>query len=129
MDDMDLQWQTQQLAQHLQEAFPDMNWDANYEFGGDQQLNMPEATDVMQQLGTSILCNRCCKTHRTPALLLKWTHSGRRTLGRESAEALQRLSEWRVYSKKRTRTNRRSTELTPRALRAIGRLLVISSTS
>ena len=46
MDDMDLQWETQQLAQHLQEAFPDMNWDSSYEFGGDQQLNMPQATDV-----------------------------------------------------------------------------------
>ena len=79
--------------QHLQEAFPDMNWDANYKFGGDQQLNMPEATDVMQQLETSILCNRCCKTHRTQRSAEVDPQRVEELLGRESAEALQRLSE------------------------------------
>ena len=75
MDDMDLQWQTQQLAQHLQEAFPDMNWDANYEFGGDQQLNMPEATDVMQQLGDLDSLQQMLQNVRTPAPLPRSTRS------------------------------------------------------
>ena len=94
MDDMDLQWQTQQLAQHLQEAFPDMNWDANYEFGGDQQLNMPEATDVMQQLGDLDSLQQMLQNASNPSALAEVDPQRvEELLGRESAEALQRLSE------------------------------------
>ena len=123
MDDMDLQWQTQQLAQHLQEAFPDMNWDANYEFGGDQQLNMPEATDVMQQLGDLDSLQQMLQNASNPSALAEVDPQRvEELLGRESAEALQRLSEMaRLLEENGLAQNTEGRlELTPRALRAIG---------
>ena len=123
MDDMDLQWQTQQLAQHLQEAFPDMNWDANYEFGGDQQLNMPEATDVMQQLGDLDSLQQMLQNASNPSALAEVDPQRvEELLGRESAEALQRMSEMaRLLEENGLAQNTEGRlELTPRALRAIG---------
>ena len=123
MDDMDLQWQTQQLAQHLQEAFPDMNWDANYEFGGDQQLSMPEATDVMQQLGDLDSLQQMLQNASNPSALAEVDPQRvEELLGRESAEALQRLSEMaRLLEENGLAQNTEGRlELTPRALRAIG---------
>ena len=109
MDDMDLQWQTQQLAQHLQEAFPDMNWDANYEFGGDQQLNMPEATDVMQQLGDLDSLQQMLQNAPNPSALAEVDPQRvEELLGRESAEALQRMSEMaRLLGRERSRAKHR----------------------
>jgi len=123
MDDMDLQWQTQQLAQHLQEAFPDMNWDNSYEFGGEEQLNMPQATDVMQQLGDLDSLQEMLQNASNPGALAEVDPERvEELLGRESAEALQRLSEMaRMLEENGLAENKEGRlELTPRALRAIG---------
>ena len=123
MDDMDLQWQTQQLAQHLQEAFPDMNWDSGYQFGGDEQLSMPQATDVMQQLGDLDSLQQMLQNAANPGALAEVDPERvEQLLGRESAEALQRLSEMaRMLENSGLAENKEGRlELTPRALRAIG---------
>ena len=123
MDDMDLQWETQQLAQHLQEAFPDMNWDSSYQFGGDQQLNMPQATDVMQQLGDLDSLQQMLQNAANPAALAEVDPQRvEELLGAESAEAIQRLSEMaRMLEESGLAQNTEGRlELTPRALRAIG---------
>ena len=123
MDDMDLQWQTQQLAQHLQEAFPDMNWDGSYQFGGEEQLNMPQATDVMQQLGDLDSLQEMLQNASNPGALAEVDPERvEELLGRESAEALQRLSEMaRMLEENGLAENKEGRlELTPRALRAIG---------
>ena len=123
MDDMDLQWQTQQLAQHLQEAFPDMNWDRSYEFGGNEQLNMPEATDLMQQLGDLDALQQMLQNASNPSALAEVDPQRvEELLGNESAEALQRLSEMaRMLEENGLAENKEGRlELTPRALRAIG---------
>ena len=123
MDDMDLQWQTQQLAQHLQEAFPEMNWDGGYQFGGDEQLNMPQATDLMQQLGDLDSLQQLLQDASNPGALAEVDPERvEELLGRESAEALQRLSEMaRMLEENGLAENKEGRlELTPRALRAIG---------
>ncbi|HJM21536.1 MAG TPA: hypothetical protein QF409_06090 [Acidimicrobiales bacterium] len=123
MDDMDLQWQTQQLAQHLQEAFPDMNWDSGYQFEGDEQLSMPQATDVMQQLGDLDSLQQMLQNAANPGALAEVDPERvEELLGRESAEALQRLSEMaRMLEDSGLAENKEGRlELTPRALRAIG---------
>ena len=123
MDDMDLQWETQQLAQHLQEAFPDMNWDSSYQFGGDQQLNMPQATDVMQQLGDLDSLQQMLQNAANPGALAEVDPQRvEELLGAESAEAIQRLSEMaRMLEESGLAQNTEGRlELTPRALRAIG---------
>jgi uncharacterized protein with von Willebrand factor type A (vWA) domain len=123
MDDMDLQWQTQQLAQHLQEAFPDMNWDGGYQFGGEEQISMPQATDVMQQLGDLDSLQQMLQNASNPGALAEVDPQRvEELLGRESAEALQRLSEMaRMLEENGLAENKEGRlELTPRALRAIG---------
>jgi len=123
MDDMDLQWQTQQLAQHLQDAFPDMNWDSSYEFGGNEQLNMPQATDLMQQLGDLDALQQMLQNASNPSALAEVDPQRvEELLGNESAEALQRLSEMaRMLEENGLAENKEGRlELTPRALRAIG---------
>ena len=51
MEDMDLQWQMQQLGTNLQQMFPDMNWGRSYDFEGQDPLGFAQAMQTMQELG------------------------------------------------------------------------------
>ena len=51
MEDMDLRWQLDQLGSNLRQAFPDLPWERNYNFSGQDPLNFSEASELMQQLG------------------------------------------------------------------------------
>ena len=42
LEDMDLQWQMDQLTQNLQEAFPELGWEQSYEFSGDEPMAMQD---------------------------------------------------------------------------------------
>ncbi len=123
MDDMDLQWQAQQLAQNLQNAFPDMGWDRSYQFEGQDPLSMSQATDLMQQLGDLDSLQQMLQGATNPGALAEVDIDRvRELLGRESAEALERLSEMaRMLEEAGLAENKEGRlELTPRALRRIG---------
>ena len=123
MDDMDLQWQAQQLAQNLQDAFPDMGWDRSENFQGDDPMSMSQATDMMQQLGDLDSLQRMLQNATNPGALAEVDLDRvRELLGRESAEALERLSEMaRMLEEAGLAENKEGRlELTPRALRRIG---------
>ncbi len=123
MEDMDLQWQAQQLAQNLQNAFPDMGWDRSYQFGGDDPLSMSQATDLMQQLGDLDSLQQMLSNATNPAALAEVdAERVAELLGQESAEALQRLSEMaKMLEDNGLAENKEGRlELTPRALRRIG---------
>ncbi len=123
MEDMDLQWQAQQLAQNLQNAFPDMGWDRSEQFGGQDPLSMSEATDLMQQLGDMDSLQRMLQNATNPGALAEVDIDRvEELLGRESAEALERLSEMaRMLEDAGLAENKEGRlELTPRALRRIG---------
>ncbi len=123
MDDMDLQWQTQQLAQNLQQAFPDMGWDRNYSFGGDDPLSMSQAAQVMAQLSDLDALAEMLQGAVSPSALAEVDPQRvRELLGNESAEALERLSELarRLEESGLARHNEGRLELTPRALRRLG---------
>ncbi|MGZ0215691.1 MAG: hypothetical protein ACKVKP_06510 [Acidimicrobiales bacterium] len=124
MDDMDLQWQSQQLSQNLQNAFPDMDWNRSYEFGGDEQMNMPEATDMMQQLGDLDDLQEMLRNATNPGALNEVDPDRvEQLLGSESAESIQRLSEMAkmLEASGHAENKEGRLELTPLALRAIGK--------
>ena len=50
LEDMDLRWQMDQLAENLREAFPKMGWEQSVEFQGDDSLNLPEAIQTFEDL-------------------------------------------------------------------------------
>ena len=123
MEDMDLQWQAQQLAQNLQNAFPDMGWDRSEQFSGQDPLSMSQATDLMQQLGDMDSLQRMLQNATNPGALAEVDIDRvEELLGRESAEALERLSEMaRMLEDAGLAENKEGRlELTPRALRRIG---------
>ena len=123
MDDMDLQWQAQQLAQNLQQAFPEMGWDRNYQFGGDDPLSMSQAADVMGQLGDLDALSEMLQGAVSPSALAEVDPERvRELLGNQSAEALERLSEMaRMLEESGLAQHTEGRlELTPRALRRIG---------
>ena len=51
LDDMDLRWQMDQLGSNLRALFPQMGWDASYDFNGQDPLGLAEAMQAMQELG------------------------------------------------------------------------------
>jgi len=51
LEDMDLQFQAQQLGQHLQSMYPAQGWNKQYDFDGSQQMDMGQALQSMQQMG------------------------------------------------------------------------------
>lgn len=50
MDDMDLQWQMQQLSGNLQQMFPQMQWNQSYDFEGQDPMGMGQAMPSMQEV-------------------------------------------------------------------------------
>jgi uncharacterized protein with von Willebrand factor type A (vWA) domain len=123
MEDMDLQWQAQQLAQNLQNAFPDMQWDRSENFQGNDPMSMPEATSMMQQLGDLDALQQMLEGATNPGALAEVdTDRVEELLGRESAESLRRLSEMaKMLEESGLAENKEGRlELTPRALRKIG---------
>ena len=51
LEDMDLRWQVERLAQNLQRAFPDAGWQESYDFNGEGPMPLNRATDLASQLG------------------------------------------------------------------------------
>ena len=51
LQDMDLRWQVDQLAQNLQAMFPGAGWDPSYDFSGADPLDLASAAQMMQELG------------------------------------------------------------------------------
>src|SRR5437660_11434199 len=47
LEDMDLRWQVDQLADHLRQAFPDAGWNRRYQFSGQDPLGFAEAAQLM----------------------------------------------------------------------------------
>jgi uncharacterized protein with von Willebrand factor type A (vWA) domain len=48
MEDMDLQWQMQQLSGNLQQMFPQLNWNKSYDFEGQDPMGFQQAMQAMQ---------------------------------------------------------------------------------
>ena len=123
MEDMDLNFQMQQLADNLREQFPQMGWGQSYDFQGMDPLDMPQAMDMMGELGDIDQLDNLLRGATNPGALAEVDiDRARELLGDESAESLERMAELaRMLEEQGLIENKEGKyELTPRAIRKIG---------
>jgi uncharacterized protein with von Willebrand factor type A (vWA) domain len=123
MEDMDLNWQVQQLGQRLQQMMPGPGWDQQYNFRGDEGMGMQEALAAMQEMGQLSEMESMMRQATTPAQLAEIDlETLRDTLGDEAAESMERLAQLTKMLEEAGLIDRKEgrMELTPRGLRAIG---------
>ena len=123
LEDMDLNFQMQQLADNLREQFPQMGWGQSYDFDGFDPLDMSSAMDMMGELGDIDQLDNLLRGATNPGALAEVDiDRARELLGDESAESLERMAELaRLLEEQGLIENKEGTyQLTPRAIRKIG---------
>lgn len=123
MEDMDLQWQMQQLGSNLQQMFPQMNWQQSYDFEGQDPLGMAQAMQAMADLGDLDQLEHLLQNATNPGALAEADMDRvRDLLGDDAARSLERLSELTRMLEEAGLIEQREgrLELTPRGLRSIG---------
>ena len=123
MEDMDLQWQMQQLGSNLQQMFPQMNWGRSYDFEGQDPMGMGEAMQAMADLGDLDQLEHLLQNATNPGALAEADMDRvRDLLGDDAARSLERLSELTKMLEEAGLVEQKEgrLELTPRGLRAIG---------
>ena len=123
MEDMDLQWQMQQLGSNLQQMFPQMNWGQSYDFEGQDPMGMGQAMQAMADLGDLDQLEHLLQNATNPGALAEADMDRvRDLLGDDAARSLERLSELtKMLAEAGLIENKEGRlELTPRGLRSIG---------
>ena len=123
LDDMDLQWQADQLSQNLMDAFPDMNWGQSYDFSGQDPMSGSEAQQVFEDLADLDSLEQMLSGVSNPGALAEVDiERARELMGDDVANSLERMSEVaRQLEEAGMIENREGRyELTPRAIRKIG---------
>ncbi|MGI9623735.1 MAG: hypothetical protein ACR2PK_12930, partial [Acidimicrobiales bacterium] len=123
MEDMDLQWQVQQLGENLQQAFPDLGWGQSYDFDGETPMGMAQAQSVFEELGDLDQLEQMLKGTSNPGALAEVDIDRvRELMGDQAANSLERMAEVaRMLEEAGLIENREGRyELTPRAIRKIG---------
>ena len=93
LEDMDLRWQVERLAQNLQRAVPDAGWQKSYDFNGEGPMGMSQATDLATQLGQLDRMEEVLQSASTPAALGEIDlDQVRQHMGEDAARALDRLA-------------------------------------
>jgi len=123
LEDMDLRWQMDQLAQNLQAAFPDAGWERSYDFSGQDPLDMMSASQVMQDLGDLDDLENLLRNASNPGALAEVdVDRARELLGEDAAQSLENMARVaRMLEEAGLIENREGKlELTPRGLRRLG---------
>ncbi len=123
LEDMDLRWQMDQLGQNLRVTFPDMDWDAAYEFRGNDPLDMAQASSVLGQLGGLDQLEQMIRGGSDPGALRDVDLDRvRELLGDQAAASLERMSEiTRMLTDAGLVEQREGRlELTPKGMRRLG---------
>jgi len=123
MQDMDLQWQVQQLGQKLQGMFLQQGWEEQHNFRGEQPMDMQQAMAAMAEMGQLSEMEGMLREASNPSQLAEVDiDSVRNLLGDEAADSMERLAEMTKMLEEAGLINRKDgrLELTPRGLRAIG---------
>ncbi len=123
MGDMDLAFQLDDLARHLQSAFPDLPWDRRYDFSGADPLDLAGAPGVLERLGDLEELEHLLRSATSPAQLAEAdVERARELLGDEAAESLTELARLGRLLEEAGLVERRDGryELTPRGMRRIG---------
>ncbi len=123
LEDLDLNWQVQQLGGHLRDLFPEAPWDESYDFQGDEQVGMEQLQGLGQMLGQLDQLEQDLRSAVDPGALQEVDLDRvRDLLGNESAEQLRRLSDAAQRLADAGFVERREgrLELTARGLRRLG---------
>ncbi len=123
LEDVDLNWQVQQLGSNLREMFPDAPWDESYDFQGQEGVGMPQLQGLGEMLGQLDQLEADLRGAVDPGALLELDLDRvRDLLGNESAEQLRRLAEASRRLADAGFVERRDgrLELTARGLRRLG---------
>jgi uncharacterized protein with von Willebrand factor type A (vWA) domain len=123
MDDMDLQWQMQQLSGNLQQMFPQMQWNQGYDFEGQDPMGMGQAMQQMQELGDLDQLENLLRNASSPGALAEADMDKVRDLmGDDAAKSLERLAELTRQLEEAGLIEQKEgrLEMTPKGLRKIG---------
>ena len=123
LEDMDLRWQVDQLAQNLRSAFPGAGWERRFDFSGSDPLGFAEATDIMRDLGDMDQLEQLLRNASNPGALAEVDLDRARTLlGDDAALSLDRMSQVAKMLEDAGLIEHREGryELTPKGIRRIG---------
>ena len=123
LEDMDLRWQVDQLAQNLRGAFPGAGWERRFDFSGSDPLGFAEAADVMRDLGDLDQLEQLLRSTSNPGALAEVDLDRARTLlGDDAALSLERMSQVaKMLEEAGLIVHREGRyELTPKGIRKIG---------
>jgi uncharacterized protein with von Willebrand factor type A (vWA) domain len=123
LGDMDLSWQMNDLARHLQAAFPDLGWDRGYDFSGTDPLNLAGAPGLLERLGDLDQLEHLLRSATSPAQLAEADlDRARQLLGDDAADSLEQLAKLAKMLEEAGLIDQRDGryELTPKGLRRIG---------
>jgi uncharacterized protein with von Willebrand factor type A (vWA) domain len=123
LEDMDLRWQVERLAQNLQRAVPDAGWERSYDFDGEGPMSLSRATDLATQLGQLDRMEDLLQSASTPAALSEIDlDQVRAHMGEDAARALDRLAKLTKSLADAGLIEQQGgrTELTPRGVRRLG---------
>ncbi len=123
MADMDLRWQTDQLARQLRAAFPDAGWERRHDFSGQDPLDLAGAAGLMDLLGDIDRLEHLLRGATNPGALAEVDVSRvQEILGEDAAMSLERLAEVAAMLEEAGLVENREGrfELTPRGVRRIG---------
>ncbi|MCI3949041.1 MAG: hypothetical protein K0R11_975, partial [Acidimicrobiales bacterium] len=123
LEDMDLRWQVDQLAQNLRGAFPGAGWERRFDFSGSDPLGFAEAADVMRDLGDLDQLEQLLRSTSNPGALAEVDLDRARTLlGDDAALSLERMSQVAKMLEEAGLIEHREGryELTPKGIRKIG---------
>jgi uncharacterized protein with von Willebrand factor type A (vWA) domain len=123
LEDMDLRWQVDQLAQNLRGAFPGAGWERRFDFSGSDPLGFAEANDVLRDLGDLDQLEQLLRSTSNPGALAEVDLDRARTLlGDDAALSLERMSQVAKMLEDAGLIEHREGryELTPKGIRKIG---------
>jgi len=123
LEDLDLRWQVDRLAENLRQAFPGAGWEQRYRFSGDEPLGMAGATDAASALRDLDEMEAMLRSATSPAALSEVDlDKVRRHLGDDAARSLEQLSRLAKRMTDAGLIDQREGrfELTPKGIRRIG---------
>ncbi|MDP8959820.1 MAG: VWA domain-containing protein [Actinomycetota bacterium] len=123
LDDLDLQFQVDQLLGNLRSLLPELGWDQPVQMQGDQPLGMGEALSEIEEISRFEQLEACMRQDYPGATLEDVDiEQVRRSLGEEAARDVERLRRLERALEEAGMVVRRQgrLELTPRGLRKLG---------
>ncbi len=123
LDDMDLRWQVDELAQNLQKAFPNMPWGQQMSFRGDEQMPLSAMSGVLDQISDLDTLEQMLRNATDPSKLAEVDPDrAGELLGDDAAASLRELQNLAKMLEEAGLIEQREGryELTPKGIRKIG---------